>query len=130
MSPQAPWPDVNKILIEAFAGKANAVVGPKLTVLPTDMKASAPVIRVRRIGGNADELTDFPRVAVDVYDNSYEAAAALAEDLRQVLLDRDKVRTSFGRIDRCDVEVGPIEIPFADPDVRHITATYRLATRR
>lgn len=129
MSPQAPWPDINKILTLALADKANKVVGPRLYA---NFEIDLPVIRVRRIGGNSDRETDYPRTVVDVYADTYEVAAELAEDLRQEFLvnGSERFRTVHGRIDRCEVEVAPIEIPYSSPDVHHITATYRLSTRR
>lgn len=99
------------------------------TVTPSDLASTLPFVRVSRIGGTDDRLSDFARVDVDVYAASEMAGYRLAETLRQTLIS-GPARTSWGLIDRVTTEVAPRQVPYDNPAVWHVTATYRVATRR
>jgi hypothetical protein len=105
------------------------------TVIPADLQervfADPPrrVIRVRCIGGSDSRFFDNPRVDVEVFAATRATAMPLAETIRQRLISKPR-RTAFGVIDRAETEVRPQEIPYEDPDIRRILATYRLSLRR
>lgn len=121
------WPDIHKILMVVLEDLANEVMGPRLK---PEFTTLLPVIRVRKIGGRpVDRITAVPRVAVDVYAVGYATAEPLAETVCQRLLDAPHI-TPVGNIDRCEVEVVPFELPYADPEIRNFTAVYALSTRR
>lgn len=91
--------------------------------------ADGEVIRVARIGGDDDRFTAVPRVDVSVFGLDIVSVRATAERARQRLLSYPHA-TSYGVIDRAATEVAPHEVPYDDPDVRDVTATYRISTRR
>jgi hypothetical protein len=128
----APFSDVEHMLMDALADLVTdpADVG---TVIPADLQnrlaAGRKVIRVRRIGGSDDRISDYPRVDVETFGATRADAWPLAESIRQRLISGPQ-RTAHGLIDRATTEVGPQEIPYDDPDVRRVLATYRLSTRR
>jgi hypothetical protein len=131
----AAFADVHACLRALFA---DLVVNPADvgTVIPADLQQRVtatptprPVIRVRRVGGPDDRFTDRPRVDVDVYSSTFSESSGLAERCRQRLISKP-ARTSAGVIDRAFTEVGPHEVPYTDPDVRLVTATYRVSMRR
>ena len=88
-----------------------------------------PVIKVSRLGGDATRYTAVPRVDIGVYASTVAAAMPLADEVVQ-RLDGLPHATTAGVIDRTEVEVLPHEVPYDDPDVRLVTATYRISTRR
>lgn len=99
------------------------------TVTPNDLASTLPFVRVGRVGGNDDRRSDFARIDVDVYAASEVAAYQLAEALRQALIS-GYVRTPLGMIDRATTETAPTQVPYDNPAVWHVMATYRVATRR
>jgi hypothetical protein len=122
-----PWPDPHIILMELLADLVDApIVGPRLY---ENFQKDMPVIRVRKVGGSNDKITDFPRMSVDVYARTYPEASELAEAVRQRLLAYPHM-TDAGRLDRCEVEASPFEVPWSDDTLRYLTATYVITTRR
>lgn len=120
------YPDVHEVLTEVLTGLTDHEI---VTRTPPDLQDHLPLIRVRRIGGPDDGLTDVPRCDVDVYADDYDQAWALAEQVRQ-RMSRRRVLTSAGLMDRATTEVGPHEMPYPDSSVRLIQATYRISLRR
>lgn len=122
-----PWPDPHIILMELLDDlTASPVVGPRLH---KDFQDEMPIIRVRKVGGGNDKITDFPRMSIDVYARTYPEASQLAEAIRQRLLAYPHITTA-GRLDRCEVEASPFEVPWPDNTLRYLTATYVISTRR
>ncbi|MCO6011415.1 hypothetical protein NE236_41345 [Actinoallomurus purpureus] len=127
-----PFPDVERAVMDLLADLVTdpADVGTRIPAdLQTRLGAGRKVIRVRCIGGDDDRFTDYPRVDVEVYASTRAVAMPLAETIRQRLISRPR-QTAFGVIDRATTEVRPQEISYDDPDVRMVTATYRMSLRR
>ncbi|HTF53593.1 MAG TPA: DUF3168 domain-containing protein [Pseudonocardia sp.] len=128
MADLPPWPDPHDLLAELLADlTVTDVVGP---LLYAEFQDDMPLIRVRKVGGTNDKITDFPRMAVDVYTATYAESYELAEAIRQRLMSYPHITASAGRLDRCEVETSPYEVPWPDPSTRYLTATYRISTRR
>lgn len=85
-------------------------------------------VRVGVVGGSDDGITDNPLVDVDVFASTYAAARGLAEDVRQGL--RPRVRMRSATIDRVRTDVSPRELPWGNANVRRISATYQISFRR
>lgn len=99
------------------------------TLTPADLQQQLPFIRVRRFGGSDDRLTDQARVDIDYFAATRAAAWAGAEAVRQRLISRP-LRVGAVVIDQVTTTSGPIEVPWDDPDIRRITATYTASARR
>lgn len=130
----AAFPDVEQSLMDLLT---DLVVDPDDVgiIIPSDLQQRVlgdpprPVIRVRCIGGSDNRFFDNPRIDIEVFAASRAAAMPLAETIRQRLISKPR-HTAFGVIDRAETEVRPQEIPYDDPDIRRIAATYRLSMRR
>jgi hypothetical protein len=96
----------------------------------TTLQGDLPFIRVRRIGGTDNGVTDIARVDVRVYDADLSDAENLSEAIRQRLISKPYA-TVHGVLDRALTEVGPQEVPGPDPDhYRVVSTTYRVSVRR
>jgi len=125
----AGFPDVRRVVAGALAG-LGTVVGETGLDLQSQLAGGGTVIRVRRIGGADDRVTDQARIDVDVYAVDLSAAEAAAESARQALISGPSA-TGHGVLDRADTEVGPHEVPSPDPGAyRVVSATYRISVRR
>lgn len=133
------WPDVEDMVAHVLDPLIEAEVVSTLHGVTTDGKepsaanqfvAALPLIRVTRIGGVDDGVSDVARVRVVSYSTTRSEAVDLAEQAR-VLLCRGRHRTPAGVIDTVTTEVGPHENSTADPSlVRRWTSTYRVSARR
>lgn len=125
----APWPDAHEILRLCLDDLGPVrIVGPRTPL--NFLGGGLPVYAVRRIGGaNADKISDSARVNIDVFAATYEDSRDHAEAIRQRLLSRPQF-TAEGRIDKAEVEIAPIEIPYPAEDVFVHSAVYRLSLRR
>lgn len=126
MADLAVWPDVHDVLFLLFADLCDNVVGPKR---PPSYQDLMPLVRVRRLGGSDDRITDTARVDVEVYAATYATARDLAGACQQRLLNRPHI-TAAGSIDTVTTESSPAEIPHDDQAVRLVAATYRISFRR
>lgn len=127
MPPLAAYPDVQLLVCEALAGYAAPQnIG---TVTPADLQDRLPFLRVHRIGGGDDFITDLARVDVEVHAGTAAQAWSLAREIQQQLISAP-ARTSSGVLDRCRTESGPQEIPHTNDAVRLVITTYRVAVRR
>lgn len=121
------FPDVEDLLVLVLDGLSPG--RDVVTTLPPNLQDQLPLQRVRRIGGGGDQVTDVARVDVEAFASTRAAALQLARQQHQVLLSVPSA-TSRGLIDRVVPEVGPHELPYADPGVRLMQATYRISVRR
>lgn len=125
----ASWPTAARVTGDVLAG-LGTVVGETGTDLLSQLQNGNKVIRVRRIGGADDRVTDVARIDVRVYAVSLSDAEDTSESARQRLISGPS-RTDHGVLDRAETEVGPQEIPSPDPErYRVVSATYRVSVRR
>jgi hypothetical protein len=125
----AGYPDVELVLCDLLAD-----LGACGTRTPADLQTRLPFVRVRRVGGNDDQVTDRARVDVEVFALTRAAGESLTETIRGRLSVRGPVTvTSGGRpvvVDRAQLLAGPVELAWPDPEVRMFHATYQLESRR
>jgi hypothetical protein len=121
----AVFPDVERAVGDLVGDLGTAGSETSIT-----LQSSLPYIRIRRLGGSDDRVTDAARVDVHVYDTNATDAKAIAGQIRQRLISGPSV-TTHGIIDRAWTEVGPQMIPADDTaDIRQVVATYRISMRR
>jgi hypothetical protein len=121
----APFPDVERAVGDIVADLGTAGSETNIT-----LQANLPYIRIRRLGGSDDRITDAARVDVHVYATDATTAKSVAGQLQQRLISGPSV-TTHGVIDRAWTEVGPQTIPAADTaNIRQVVATYRISMRR
>lgn len=121
----ASFPQIERLIAAVVAD-----LGATGMETSTNLQGDLPFIRIRRIGGVDDRVTDVPRVDVRVYAADLSDALALSETIRQRLISRPSA-TDHGVIDHAVTEVGPFEIPGPDPDhYRVVSTTYRVSVRR
>ena len=120
----AGFPDVERILGDLLGDLGT--VGSETNI---DLQSQLPYIRVHRIGGADNRITDASRVDIDVYTADATAGKALAETIRQRLTVGPSA-TTHGVIDRAWTESGPQTAPTDDPNLRRVITTYRISFRR
>lgn len=131
MIEQGPFPDVEEALMTLLGA---LLPDPTFcdTVTPADLQLKLPWIRIIRIGGRDDFVTDTARVDVDVFAGGTDprsVAWPIAERARQVLLSGPHVVGEV-TIDKVITTTAATEIPWDDPEVRRWTAAYEVSCRR
>jgi hypothetical protein len=124
MTALSAFPDVERVLGDLFSDLGT--IGSETDI---DLQSSLPFIRVRRIGGTDNRVTDATRVDVDVYATDATSAKTLTELIRQRLISGPSA-TAHGVIDRAWTESGPQTAPTDDQNIRRVIATYRISLRR
>lgn len=123
------WPKAVRVVADILA-PLGLVVGETGTDLQQQITTHGQVIRVRRVGGADDGITDAARIDVRVYAADLSDAEDTAEAVRQRLISKPWA-TAHGVLDRAETEVGPQETPSPDPEhYRVVSATYRVSVRR
>lgn len=118
------WPDVEAGLLDYLADLA-----PGSNSTPSDLQTRLPWIRVRRVGGSDDGVTDTAQVDVEVFHSSRAKAYALASAVRERLRGRPPEGPGF-LVDRVDTVLAPFEIENPNPNVTRFYSSFRLTTRR
>lgn len=131
--PDLPWPDVHDVLIHYLTDNLDDTT----VDTSTPKHIGGPAVRVLRVGGRDDGLTDFPRVEIAAYDRSFDDARQLGEQIRQLILDLPGKRvlvpggpTRGVLVDSAKTDTPPEPIPYDDPQTERAVAYYRLAFRR
>jgi len=121
-----PFPNVQVLIVDCLEQvlPGSVTVVTRTPVNLQELVEDGGLVRVQRVGGDDDGITDTPRVVVDVYGADYDTTWTLAEQVREEL------RASVGKVDNFRTEVGPHEIPYTDPTLRLISAVYRVSVRR
>lgn len=121
-----PFPDVEVVLVDLLSD-----LGETGTLTPANLQDVMPFIRVQRVAGADDKVTDRATVAIDSFAATRPAAVALAEAVRQRLISHPNPVPGVGTLDFAVTVTGPNELPWADTQsIRRFTATYRLSVRR
>lgn len=107
-------------------------VGTTCTVTPAQFDK---IIRVRRLGGTDDGLTDKPVIEVSCMSTQRDTAWAMAEQCRQIILacPATSITISTGirvTVDSSDTVTPITRIYYEDHLVANLSATYRLQLRR
>lgn len=126
-----PFPDIEVVLMDGLEAEF-AALGPGDTgrVTPANINTRGrEFVRVARIGGRDDRVTDYPVVDIDVFAPTRQRARDLAEGVRSWLL-RYPVRVGTVTLDRVVTETAPFQAPWEGDNVSRYLATYRISTRR
>lgn len=119
-----PFPDAETVLLALLEPLA-----PTVTATPADLVA--PLIRVQRVGGSDDGITDYPRMEIACYGKDRAQAWQLAEQCRQLILGSVRTRVGGVLIDNARTDNPPTQVPYATTeDIRRVLGYYRLAWRR
>lgn len=128
-TPDRQFPDVERTLV-SLLGSLLPDQSHAGTHTPDDFTGKLPFIRVVRVGGPDDGITDACAVEVDVFHDTGDAARGLAERVRRYLTSRWH-RSGATVIDRVTTETGPHERPWGDNvGTRRFGASYTVFTRR
>jgi hypothetical protein len=96
---------------------------------PENLTGLMPFVRVTRSGGPRDRVSDYARIAVDVFDSDYTRGQAMAETVARYL---EPGRLRFGAvlIDRVVCDIAPREVAPWAPGIFRWEATYTVVSRR
>ena len=120
-----PFPDVERLLVEGLAD-----FGRTGTVLPDDLAELELFVRVMRLGGVDDRITDQARVDVAVFAKTRVAAWQAGREIQQRLISGPMRVPGVGVMDRAVTETGLQDFPYEDVRVRAVLATYLVSARR
>ncbi len=127
----ARFPDVVRLIAQQIVYEGIVPLGRAGSQTPADLLANLPFIRINRVGGASDEVSDRPVIDVDVFHETSLQGQAFADEIRHFLTMTDlPVIYGYGAVDRIVCLTGPRELPWADTRVRRFGATYRVTTRR
>lgn len=119
----AAFPDAETVVMDLLASLGT-------TVTSTPAEITGPLIRVQRVGGADDGITDRARVEVLCYHTTRPLAVALASECRRRIAAAACTTVGTVLIDRAVPEVAPVNETYRNPDVRAVPAVYRFEWRR
>ncbi len=138
-----PFEDIHDLLmlllVEKFpALEPTALDGSDFHVdieLPDSIEDhSDPVfILLDRIGGQAEQFTDYPVVDIGFYAATWAAARDWARDVTAMLQGTPHIIQVGDRkivLERTEVPSAPLELPWNDSESRRFQGTYRFSVRR
>ena len=117
------FPDAEAVVMDLLAPLGT-------TVTSTPAEINGPLIRVQRVGGADDGITDRARIEVLCYHQTRPLATALASECRRLIGAAGCTVVGGVLIDRAYSEVAPVNEIYRNPDVRAVPAVYRFEWRR
>ncbi|MFI8084364.1 hypothetical protein ACIF6L_26620 [Kitasatospora sp. NPDC086009] len=97
------------------------------TELPTELETLLPVVQVATIGGAEQRFTGRPRVDVDVYASTYEAARQLALRIRDGLKFWRGPADPGAVVTGSRIDASPWSRPYANPALRRVGLTVTIS---
>ncbi|APE09705.1 hypothetical protein BO226_11230 [Rhodococcus sp. 2G] len=127
VSTPLPFANAEKLVILALEDLGWTDIDPP----PEDVEIG---IRVNRVGGTDDGITDYPRFEISCFAPSYDEVNDLSETVRDRMLALGgEVFVLDGRrvtIDFCRTDVPPESTPYENPDRIRKTAWYQAGLMR
>ena len=123
-------PDIEKELVLAFEELPGIRAG---TVTPKPDKFEAVLatnifVRVGKLSGLREEITDFPVVDIDVFGLKRDDVFDTAEVISAFLAPRRRLVSAI--IDNVRVNVSPRRLPWDNDRIIRFSATYIISVRR
>lgn len=94
------------------------------------LEISGAFVRIQRVGGSDDGVTDRARVEVLCYHDTRPLAQALAVEVRRRISAAGCTVAGGALIDRAFPEVAPVHETYRNNDARAVPAVYRFEWRR
>jgi hypothetical protein len=96
---------------------------------PDNLTGRMPFVRATRTLSPRDRISDYARIAVDVFDNDYTRGQTLAERVA-AFLEPGKLRLGPVLLDRVTVDAAPTEVAPWAPGIFRFEARYTIVSRR
>lgn len=134
----ADYPDIENVLIDVLEAYWPTELGPDPvrrvdTETPEDLQQLAVggevVVRITKVTGRDNGVTDYSVVDIDVFADSRAPAYAWASEIRSRLTGSPH-RVGTVVIDRVVTEESPRRLPWADENIHRYGGTYRVSARR
>jgi hypothetical protein len=119
--------DTEAALIEWLEDSVEGVNNAGIATTDT-LDASLTFVRVVRIGGQDDGVTDAAVVDIDVFAATRATAFVVAERIRAGL--RPRTRAGAAIIDSVRTSVSPRQLPWSNTKIKRYSATYGITLRR
>lgn len=120
------YQDGEKVLV-AWVKTVPGVVGAG-TLTKDNLESTLPFVRVARIGGQDDGVTDSGVYDFDVFAATRQQAWEVAETIRARL--RPRTRSGTAIIDAVRTSTAPRTLPWANSNIQRYSATYGITLRR
>ncbi len=117
------WPDIENVLIDYLAGLADDAGGST----PGDLTGT--YLRVERIGGGNDRVTDAGRVDVEAFASTRDQAFSIARAAQQ-RLEATPYVVGGVVVDLVDTIIAPTWRPWSNTAVKRAGGTYTVHARR
>lgn len=121
--------DAEALFISALSGVDG--VSRTVTRLPAAerLTAALPLVRVHRVGGADDRLTDTARVDLETFAADYDTASALARTVHTAALALGNTVVDGVLVDTVETVSAPMWVDYENPNVQRFVATYEAAVR-
>ena len=103
------------------------------TEYPSEVIDRLPFVRVRALATQSGYITTYRQVDIDVLARRYDEAYDLAGDIEQVVMaapHRVQLPDRVVVLEWRSTPQGPQEVPWIDPSIHRIVASYVLGARR
>lgn len=109
-----PFPDAETVVMALLEH-----IAPTVTATPAVL--TPPLIRVQRVGGSDDGITDHPRIEIACYGKNRAQAWQLAEQCRQLVLGNVRTRVGGVLIDSARTDNPPTQVSYSTTeDMRQV----------
>ena len=119
------WPVLGNELIDWIPIRW---AGVKAGLETGELEAKLPFVRVTKLGGTDDGITDFSRFDFDVFALTVDQANTIADDIRDALKPRTRVGSAI--IDTVRTDASPHKVPWDNLKIKRVLATYQISARR
>lgn len=112
------------LLLEPLAGADHTGI-----TTPADLTGLMPFVRAVRNASPRDQLNDYARITVDIFDTDYARGSTLGEDVTEYLA-AGSLRLGPVLVDRVLIDSAPQEVAPWAPGIFRWEARYTVVSRR
>jgi hypothetical protein len=128
MTALTDYRDIEMDLVEWAIAEAGYTDGGSIT--PGKFDGHIPYIRVVKIGGSDNGVTDFPTLDIDSFDVDRNDVRTRLEHVRTLLAPRTRLGGSGAIIDSVRMNTSPRWLPWANDSISRFGMTVSLGLRR
>ena len=118
------YADVEELLVAYLVP-----VGTTSVELPNDAQNHLPFIRVTRIGGQDDYITDVANVDLDCFGSTRKQAKDTALAVQALMLQLRHTRVNGVLVDQVETILGPTWVDYQDEHLKRYVLTYAVSSR-
>lgn len=122
------YADAEAVVVAYLTAAVPSLAGVSVE-LPNDLLQHLPYVRVTRVGGGDDYITDSALVDIDVFGSTRVQASDAARSVHNSMMHLRHTSVNGVLIDLVETQTGPSWVNWQDENIQRYVMSYRIDSR-